>query len=610
MTLSVSASEAVVTTTEWPKDTNFIRITSSTDGKKLAAIKIYGYIYTSSDSWATWTARTTSGERNWQAITMSANGTVITAANKNGYIYTSSDSWATWAARTTSGERNWQAITMSANGVNQYAVYTPYGYIYASTNSWATWAARTGSGQKDWQTIATSSNGKNVVAAVKNWFVYKTTNYGWTWTEDMTFSVPKNWHTIFSSDDGMKLIITEAAGSIFHSVDGGARWYEKLSPGNKGWNVIAASNNITKLALGVTNQYLFTSADYGGLWEENIFSGKKIWSLLEFSGNWRNLYASDGETGYTFSTPEVIITNISSNMANGTYKEWDKIPIEVSFSEPVTSRGNVIMKLETGEIDRTCSFTVFQKEKIICEYLVRQGDNSEDLTVLSLTGIITDIEGNVLTNFIPLKNLLDNKNIVIKTNPPLNSSTDSTCQKPWQLYSICPTARTASNVVGYENDLVCEGIITQAQTKRSYKRITRGDVLGIAVNMLRVPMTDSTYYSGDFEDITEPMKPMIQTALDHGLITNTRLFEPQRLVTRLEAYTLLMKGVCLNPVPVEGQNWIQAVYQTAYKAGITNKNLSRFKPSGTVTKKEVFIIASQLADWADITGGCQPQVCK
>ncbi len=129
------AVESVVTTTEWPKDTNFIEITSSTDGKNLAAIKIYGYIYTSSDSGATWTARTTSGQRNWQAITMSANGTVITAANKNGYIYTSSDSGATWTARTTSGQRNWQAITMSADGVRQYAVYIPDGYIYASSDS-------------------------------------------------------------------------------------------------------------------------------------------------------------------------------------------------------------------------------------------------------------------------------------------------------------------------------------------------------------------------------------------------------------------------------------------------------------------------------------------
>lgn len=128
--------------------------------------------------------------------------------------------------------------------------------------------------------------------------------------------------------------------------------------------------------------------------------------------------------------------------------------------------------------------------------------------------------------------------------------------------------------------------------------------------MLRVPEAEVADYSGSFEDITEPMQPMIQIALDRGLITSTRLFEPQRLVTRLEAYTLLMKGVCLNPVPVEGQNWTQAVHQAAYKAGVTNKTLSRFKPSATITKKEAFIIASQLADWADTTGGCRPQVCK
>lgn len=166
------------------------------------------------------------------------------------------------------------------------------------------------------------------------------------------------------------------------------------------------------------------------------------------------------------------------------------------------------------------------------------------------------------------------------------------------------------NITEHHEVLLCEGIISESQAERSYKRITRADVLGIAVNMLRVPEVEVPAYTGTFTDITEPMQPMVQIGLDRGLITSTRLFEPQRLVTRLEAYTLLMKGVCLNPVPVEGQNWTQAVHQAAYKAGVTNKTLSRFKPSATITKKEAFIIASQLADWADITGGCQPQVCK
>lgn len=84
--------------------------------------------------------------------------------------------------------------------------------------------------------------------------------------------------------------------------------------------------------------------------------------------------------------------------------------------------------------------------------------------------------------------------------------------------------------------------------------------------MLRVPTEEMTEYSGSFQDIAEPMKPMLQIALDRGLVTNTLLFEPNKPVTRLEAYTLLMKSVCLVPTPTAGQNWTQAVHDTAYKA--------------------------------------------
>ncbi len=38
----------------------------SDDGKKLAAAAIDGYIYTSSDSGATWVEQKSSGQRNWR----------------------------------------------------------------------------------------------------------------------------------------------------------------------------------------------------------------------------------------------------------------------------------------------------------------------------------------------------------------------------------------------------------------------------------------------------------------------------------------------------------------------------------------------------------------
>jgi len=132
----------------------------------------------------------------------------------------------------------------------------------------------------------------------------------------------------------------------------------------------------------------------------------------------------------------------------------------------------------------------------------------------------------------------------------------------------------------------------------------------MAVSMLRVPLDEVREYRGGFQDITEPMKPLMQVALDRGLIINTPLFEPTKPITRIEAYTLLMKGVCLVPQPLPNQNWTQAVYDIAHKNGITNITLSRFKPSQIITKKEAFVIVSKLADWADTTGGCRPQVCQ
>lgn len=39
--------------------------------------------------------------------------------------------------------------------------------------------------------------------------------------------------------------------------------------------------------------------------------------------------------------------------------------------------------------------------------------------------------------------------------------------------------------------------------------------------MLRVPTTETNSYTGEFEDITDAMKPMVQTALDKGLLVNT-----------------------------------------------------------------------------------------
>ena len=109
------------------------------------------------------------------------------------------------------------------------------------------------------------------------------------------------------------------------------------------------------------------------------------------------------------------ITNISSDKTNGTYGEGEVIDIDVTFSEAVTSTGNVTLTLETGTVDRTCTFTVSNATTGTCNYTVSGGDISSDLTVSSISGTIADQASNAMASFTIGTNLASNKALVIDT---------------------------------------------------------------------------------------------------------------------------------------------------------------------------------------------------
>ena len=132
-------------------------IAMSSDGSKLAAVEYRGHLYTSTDSGATWTDRSTAGSaiagnKKWQAIAMSSDGSKLAAVVGDvltyggGHLYTSTDSGATWTDRSTTGStiagnKNWQAIAMSSVG-SKLAAVEYSGHLYTSTDSGATWTDR------------------------------------------------------------------------------------------------------------------------------------------------------------------------------------------------------------------------------------------------------------------------------------------------------------------------------------------------------------------------------------------------------------------------------------------------------------------------------------
>jgi hypothetical protein len=132
-----------------------------------------------------------------------------------------------------------------------------------------------------------------------------------------------------------------------------------------------------------------------------------------------NSYAGiSSTTAWSFTTGDITaptITNISSDKTNGSYKAGDVIDIDVTFSEAVTSTGNVTVTLETGDTDRTCIFTVSNSTTGTCNYTVQAGDTTGDLTVNTISGTIADQSGRAMVNFVPTTNLAANKALVIDT---------------------------------------------------------------------------------------------------------------------------------------------------------------------------------------------------
>lgn len=116
------------------------------------------------------------------------------------------------------------------------------------------------------------------------------------------------------------------------------------------------------------------------------------------------------------------VSSVSSNKTNGSYKAGEVIDIDVTFSEAVTSTGNVTVTLETGATDRTCTFTISNSTFGTCNYTVQAGDTSADLTVNSVSGTIKDVAYNNLSSPIPVTNLNANKNLVIDTTSPVISA--------------------------------------------------------------------------------------------------------------------------------------------------------------------------------------------
>ena len=127
------------------------------------------------------------------------------------------------------------------------------------------------------------------------------------------------------------------------------------------------------------------------------------------------------------------VSSVTSSLADGTYPAGQVVPVQITFSEPVTytaGTGVAQLQLETGATDRQAPYADGSGTTVLTfNYTVQAGDASSDLEYLStdaltLTGTaaIMDAPGNNATLALPalgsVNSLGGSKAIGIDTTPP------------------------------------------------------------------------------------------------------------------------------------------------------------------------------------------------
>ena len=284
----------------------WLSIASSSDGTKLAAVENVGYVYTSTDSGATWSQQIGSGSRAWRSIASSSDGTKLAAVvsgDSGGYIYTSTNSGATWTEQTNSGSKTWRSIVSSSDGTKLAAVVLN-GYIYTSIDSGATWSQRTVPGSREWRSIASSSDGTKLAAVANRGYIYTSTDSGATWIQRTGAA---SWRWIASSSDGTKLAAAGSPGRIYTSTDSGATWSQQIVAGSSEWRSIASNSDGTKLAAVEETGYIHTTTDSGATWSKQIVAGSREWRSIASNSDGTKL-AAVALNGYIYTWTPTFLT--------------------------------------------------------------------------------------------------------------------------------------------------------------------------------------------------------------------------------------------------------------------------------------------------------------
>ncbi len=159
-----------------------------------------------------------------------------------------------------------------------------------------------------------------------------------------------------------------------------------------------------------------------------------------------------------------------------------------------------------------------------------------------------------------------------------------------------------------ENNLTQTSSSSQAnQAQNSEPFDTRENTLNIVLKFSGVEVNGMYICRNKFTDTPTPYSCEIaEKAQTAGIISKEReTFEPERPVTRIEAYAIFMKSICVAPETNEN-NWQKLIIKKAIELGLTTRTIENFRPNRPISTSEMFALAQKIGQWkANNPNSCQ-----
>jgi len=293
---------------------SWVSLSASPEGTKLAAIGD-GLTYISTNSGTTWSQTSLPGVTLYAGVAMSGDGSKFVVWQWAGPIYTWVNSVPTWTFTSAPTNAAWISIASSADG-SKLAAAQYYGLIYTSANSGATWEA-TSAPDEVWSSVASSADGAKLVAAsgayYTNGLIYISTNFGANW--HVTSAPNTNWLCVASSADGSQLVAVVYGGSIYVSTNSGVDWTITTAPSKNWWSVATSADGTHLAAVTLASGPIYVSTNSGATWMATD-SPNNIW--------WDIVSSADGSELVALGYGVYISTNSGSSWwrANAPIANW------------------------------------------------------------------------------------------------------------------------------------------------------------------------------------------------------------------------------------------------------------------------------------------------